>query len=126
MIRLVLAWGLLIVVGNAEAGGDEEEAMARKVAVAFAASHFLGTGTDQFLTSIRLTGPSTAVAIIGDEGLDDTEIPEDKNAYTVNLKKGKKGWQVVSIEYVFKPTGKKKLEKVKPPFPDSYWDKHKP
>ena len=86
---------------------------ARKVARSFAASHILGTGGDQYVTDVYLVSSTEAKAIIGQD--------DDKNAYTVKLKKQSKSWKIVSYEYIFIPTGKAQIDTLTPPFPDPIW-----
>ena len=91
----------------------KEVRAARKVARSFAASHLLGTGSDQYVTDVELVSSTEAKAIIGQD--------DDKNAYAVKLKKRSKSWKIVSYEYIFIPTGKTQIDTLTPPFPDPIW-----
>ena len=92
-----------------------DQAAIQKVAASFAAFPILGTGSQRSVASIKIISSTQAIAV-----LDDDDV---KNAYTVNMKKIKKRWKVVSYEYIFIPTGENKFEEMKPPYPDPFWER---
>lgn len=95
-----------------------DRAATAAVARAFAESHILGTGGSQFLTAVTVRSNSYATATIGQiDG-----YGKDPGAYNVTLRKIDGNWKVVTLEFVFRQTGEKKVEKINPPFPDPYWD----
>jgi hypothetical protein len=95
------------------------ETAVKKIAKAFAASSILGTGGHQYLTSVTILADEKAIAIIGQND----GYGNDRNAYHVNIQAIKGKWKITSIEYIFTPTGEKKVEAIVPPYPDPYWDK---
>lgn len=90
---------------------------ARKVAELYAASHILGTGGDQYVVTIHLVSATEIRVILGERDGED----DNKNAYTLNMRKEIKGWKIVSVGYIFIPTGKKQIDTLSPPFPYPHW-----
>ncbi|TAN48501.1 MAG: hypothetical protein EPN21_14700 [Methylococcaceae bacterium] len=106
-----------LVFAAPDAAQDKADVAA--VAAAFAASHLLGSGADQYVTSVSVLSGATAQAVIGEKD----EERDDPQAYQADLQKRKGKWLVVAYQFVYKPTGKKTLEKLTPPYPAPHWDK---
>lgn len=126
MKRFELAVALLLVgvlpcaqAAAAATEASQNQIAVKKVAAAFATSHILGSGAEQYLTSVSVLSDTGAVAIIGQNDAD----TDDPNAYRANLKKSKGQWRIISYEFIFIPTEKRIVEKISPPFPSPYWTK---
>ena len=108
---------VLLAHGVIRIDSAKEIHAARSVAETYAESHILGTGGDQYIVSIHLVSATEIRVILGERDGED----DNKNAYTLNLRKGKKGWKIFSVEYIFIPTGKKQIDTLSPPFPYPHW-----
>ena len=74
----------------------------------FADSPILGTGSTQFVTRFEIFSSTSAQAFIGSD--------EDKYAYKILLAKKGGVWAIMSYEYVFIPTGEKRIDICQPPW----------
>jgi hypothetical protein len=110
---------VLLAHGNIKIDSAKEISAARSIAQTYAESHILGTGGDQYVVSIHLVNAMEIRVILSERDGED----DNKNAYTLNLKKGKKGWKIFSVEYIFIPTGKKQIDTLSPPFPYPHWQR---
>ena len=117
-ILFILQHATMAFCANEEIIKTREDAV-RKLVKSFAASSILGTGGHQYLTSVTILSDEKAIAIIGQND----GYGNDRNAYQANIQAIKGKWKITSIEYIFKPTGEKKVESIVPPYPDPYWDK---
>lgn len=111
--------GIMLSVQFAKAESVTDETALNAVATAFAASHLLGTGGDQYVSSVSVLSDDTGMAIIGATDGDG----DDPNAYKAYFEKISEDWKLIRYEYIFRPTGEKVIETMNPPFPAPYWDK---
>ncbi len=120
LLAVLFLHGSTVSALSDERASTQNKIAVKKIAEDFARSGILGTGGRQYLTSVSVHSNEKAIAIIGEE--DDSGT--NRAAYQANFKKIKGQWKIISIEFVFQPTGKKKVEAVTPPFPDPYWEKN--
>jgi hypothetical protein len=108
---------VLLAQGVMRIDSAKEIRAARSVAETYAESRILGTGADQYVASIHLVNATEIRVILGERDGDE----DNKNAYTLNLRKAKKGWKIFSVEYIFIPTGKKQIDTLSTSFPYPHW-----
>lgn len=74
----------------------------------FVNSPILGSGSTQFVTTFEILSLKEAVAWIGSD--------EDRYVFKTRLIKSGGIWGIISYEYIFIPTGEKKLNHCRPPW----------
>lgn len=107
-----------VALGPCYAGGESATESAHSVAEAFATSPWLGSGEIRRVAKVVVEG-STATATIDTQD----DLGYHPKAYTARLWVIGGRWRVVSVEYVFLPTGEFMKQSVDPPFPHPKWDK---